>query len=126
MASTKGTGSAPQWDDSAWETDSAASGTKVSLDTVGDVFTGIKTGQEEIPNNGEPFTVYTFTALGMTAHGLEDGEVCSITESYKLRPLADIANGRLVRIERMKDVPITGRPEPMKDYDIKSQAWNVG
>jgi len=123
MASTKGHESAPQWDDNAWTTDSAASGTKVSLDEVGDVFTGVKTGSEVIDNGGDPFTVYTFTALGMAAHGLEDGELCSITESYKLKPLADVADGRLVRITRLKDVPIPSRPEPMKNYQIDSQSY---
>ena len=114
-------------DEDGWETESEESAFKVSLDTTGDKLTGIKVGQRTVQfteKSGEEksFVVYQFRTLGMTSLGLEDGTLVDLMESYRLAPLAEIPDGKLVRITRMRDVPVSGRPEPMKDYKIESRA----
>lgn len=116
----------PATDDEGWTTEVEESAVKVTFDEVGDKFTGIKNGQRVVtfddPKEGEKsFTVYQFRAWKMEAHGLEDGTLCDIQESYKLKGLADIPDGVLVRITRMADVPVSGRPQPMKDFRIESR-----
>lgn len=114
-------------DEEGWQTDVEESAVKVTFDTVGDKFMGIKVGSRLVeftdPTEGEKeFTVYQFRAWHMQSEGLEDGTLCDIQESYKLKGLADIENGKLVRITRMADVPVSGRPQPMKDFRIESKS----
>jgi hypothetical protein len=125
MTTPQATQPVPSDDDGEWTTEVEESAVKVNFDTVGDRFTGIKVGSRlvefEDPKEGhKEFTVYQFRAWHMEAHGLDDGTLCDIQESYKLQGLKDIENGVLVRITRMADVP-TGRPQPMKDFRIESR-----
>lgn len=110
-----------QNDSDGWVTDSEESPTQVKFDTDGDKFTGIKVGSDVLTaRDGNEFTVYLFRAYG-AQNGLEDGEYCSVAESHKLKPLADIADGRIVEITRIKTIDV-GRPQPMTDYRIRSKA----
>lgn len=108
--------------DEGWETESEESAVKVTLDEVGDVFTGILLGSRlvEFSDKEGPheFTVYQFSARGV--EGLDDGTLCDIQESFKLKPLSEVKTGKLVRITRTRDVEV-GRPQPMKDYRIESK-----
>lgn len=106
-----------------WTTVVDESPTQIKFDTLGDVFTGIKTGQKTLQSakEKEDFTIYLFRAQGMSEAGIDDGEVCSVTESFKLRELADIPDGTMTRITYVKDVEI-GRQQPMKDYTIQTRA----
>ena len=103
-----------------WETASEESPTRITFDQIGDVFTGIKTGSQELPGDDAPYTQYLFRAVGMTKLGIEDGELCGINESYKLKPLGEIEDGKMCRIEYVKDVEV-GRPQPMKDFRIQTK-----
>ena len=106
--------------DSEWTTVSDESPTQIKFDTDGDVFEGIKVGSDVLTaKDGNEFTVYLFRAHG-AQNGLEDGEYCSIAESHKLKPLADVPDGFLVRVTRVKLVDV-GRPQPMTDYKIQSR-----
>lgn len=114
----------PTTDDDGWETEVEESAIKVTFDQVGDVFTGIKVGSRLVefddPREGhKEFTVYQFKSWHLD--GLEDGTLCDIQESFKLQKLAEIPDGKLVRITRMADVPVNGRPQPMKDYRVESK-----
>lgn len=126
MAKAQTDNAVSQTADDGWETESQESAVKVSLDEVGDVFTGILLGSRLVefddPREGKKeFTVYQFQAMGMEeSAGLEDGTLCDIQESFKLKPLSDVKPGRLVRITRMRDVDVN-RPQPMKDYRIQSK-----
>jgi len=112
-------------DTDGWETEQEESAIKVDFDTVGDVFTGIKNGQRTVEftdkktQESKEFVVYQFRAHGM--EGLEDGTLCDIQESFKLKGLANIPDGKLVRITRMADVDVN-QPAPMKDYRIQSKS----
>lgn len=107
--------------DDGWGTVSEVSATQVSLE-IGDVFTGIKRGSEVLTaNDGNEFTVYYFEAKNVGTSGLEEDEFCSFAESHKLKKLAEVPDGHMVRITRVKDVDVN-RPQPMKDYRIESKA----
>lgn len=104
-----------------WDTASEESPTRITFDEIGDVFTGVKMGKQELPaDDGGTYVQYLFRATGMTEQGIEDGELCGINESYKLKPLGDIEDGKLCRIEYVKDVEV-GRPQPMKDFRIQTK-----
>lgn len=113
----------PAPDEDGWETESEESAVKVTFDEVGDVFTGILTGSRLVEfddkESHHEFTVYQFKSQGVD--GLEDGTLCDIQESFKLKPLAEVKTGRLVRVTRTRDVEV-GRPQPMKDYRIQSKS----
>lgn len=114
----------PMSDDEGWETEVEESAIKVTFDMVGDVFMGIKVGSrlvefEDKQEGHKEFTVYQFKSWHVP--GLDDGTLCDIQESYKLQGLADIPDGKLVRITRTRDVPVAGRPQPMKDYRVESK-----
>lgn len=116
----------PWQDDDGWTVESEASGIKVTFDNVGDKFTGVKTGKRwvEMPGTDDGgFTVYTFAAMGMTAHGVENGELCDIQETFKLKALDDVADGRLVRITRLTDIPMGGKRQPMHNFRIESREF---
>jgi hypothetical protein len=111
--------------DDGWETESDESPTQVKFDTFGDVFTGVKCGSKELPTNdpADPdglFKIYLFRSVGMTGLGIDDGELCSVTESFKLRELDKIPDGKLIRITYVKDVPMK-KGNPMRDFKIQSK-----
>jgi hypothetical protein len=114
----------PATDDDGWVTESEESAIKVEFDKVGDVFTGIKLGSRVVEftdkrtSEEKKFNVYQFRSWHM--EGLEDGTLCDIQESYKLKALGEIQDGKLVRITRMSDVDV-GQPAPMKDYRVESK-----
>jgi hypothetical protein len=114
----------------SWEVVSTESATKVVFDTPadntdgkpGDVFTGVKVGKAVIamPNNSkgepqDPFTQYQFRGWGE----FPTAELFGINESYKLAALDKIPDGKLVRISYIKDVPVHGQPQDMKDFRVE-------
>jgi hypothetical protein len=110
----------PANDNDGWTTVAEESATQIKFDTDGDTFTGVKVGSDRLTaRDGNEFTVYLFRAHG-AQNGIEDGEFCSIAESYKLQALAEIPDGHLVRVTRTKLVDV-GRPQPMTDYKIESK-----
>lgn len=110
--------------DEGWNTVSEESATNVELE-VGETFLGIKQDtNREFESNGKTVPVFEFRAYGAQGgeEGVADGELCAFTGSYKLLPVKDIPAGHLVRITRMRDVPMTGGSrQPMKDYRVQSR-----
>lgn len=107
-----------------WVTESEESATNVELE-IGESFLGIKQETERsFESNGKVVPVFEFRAYGAQGgpEGVEDGELCAFVGSYKLLGVRDIPAGKLVRITRMKDVPMTGgNRQPMKDYRVQSR-----
>lgn len=102
----------------AWEVIQEETGLKVIFDTVGDSFTGIKVRNDTIEfadkRTGEvqSFNQYLFRTVP------DDGHVYAINESYKLRALANIQEGMMVRITFTHEVPV-GQPSDMRDFKIE-------
>lgn len=104
-----------------WETQSDESPTLIQFEEPGEVFIGIKAGQRTLTDTeGKEFIMYTFRAIAQQDLGIDDSELCGIYESYKLKPLAEIPDGTLTRIEFVKTVDV-GRPQPMKDFKIQTK-----
>jgi len=107
-----------------WETVTDESPTQVELEP-GESFLGIKAGERTAEmSDGKEVPVFLFRAYGAQGgdEGVEDGELCSMIGSFKLLGLKDVPDGKLCRITRMRDVPMTGGGrQPMKDYKVQSR-----
>jgi hypothetical protein len=97
-----------------WGVHTAASGTKVIMDAVGDEFIGTFTGiQHIVPENSDK---EEFDQVGFTG---TNGEPYTFPASYKLiRAFKTIDVGTMCRLTLKGLVPIPGQPSPMKDIQI--------
>lgn len=106
-------------DDELWDNVVEESPSRVIFDTVGDRFSGLYVGEEEIdPGTGDNdiFTLYLFR---------KNGELFAINKSYKLAQAMDkIEPGSHVRITYVKDIATNRRDEygnavnPLKDFRV--------
>jgi hypothetical protein len=98
------------WNSVKWQTAVQETGTQIVFDTIGDTFIGMFTGKRHAVNDGEDFTILTFTGT--------DGEAYQTNAGWKLSEgFSDIPSGTIVRIKYVKDVE-TGSPSPMKDFRV--------
>jgi hypothetical protein len=106
-----------------WATvDDGQQPTTITLDTIGDVFVGIKLRSKKITDEekGDSWTQFQFTGQQPTEIS---GELCAINASKRLaESLAEVPDGSLTRIEFTEAVPIKGRKDPMKLYSVKYRA----
>jgi hypothetical protein len=94
----------------------------ITLDTIGDVFVGVKLRSKKITDQekGDTWTQFQFT--GQSPDGV-NGEFCAINASVRLAESLDaVPDGALTRIEFTETVPIKGRKDPMKLYSVKYRA----
>lgn len=100
--------------DQQWDVHTAASGTKVIMDEVGDEFIGTFTGiQHVVPEDTDK---EEFDQIGFTG---TNGEPYTFPASYKLiRAFKTIPVGTLCRLTLKGLVPIPGQPSPMKDIQV--------
>lgn len=121
MTTTKNQTTDPAEDE--WSTvDDGAQPNTITLDTIGDVFVGIKLRSKKITDEekGDTWTQYQFTGQSPTE---VSGEFCAINASKRLaESLAEVPDGALTRIEFTEAVAIKGRKDPMKLYSVKYRA----
>lgn len=100
-------------DDGNWEVVAEESAARVVFDTVGDQFTGVYKGVEEIhPDNDEPFSMFRFQGM--------DGEPYAINQSYRLREgMAKVNIGDVTRITYVKDIATGKNLNPLKDFRVE-------
>jgi hypothetical protein len=110
-------------EEESWETvDEGVQPTTITLDTVGDVFIGIKLRSKTItdPTKGDTWTQFQFTGQSPVE---VSGELCAINASVRLaESLSDVPDGALTRIEFTDTHPIKGQKDPMKLYSVKYRA----
>jgi hypothetical protein len=106
-----------------WETvDDGQQPTTITMDTIGDVFVGIKLRSKQIKDEekGDTWTQFQFTGSQPSE---VSGELCAINASKRLaESLEEVPDGALTRIEFTETVPIKGRKDPMKLYSVKYRA----
>ena len=106
-----------------WETIGEESGILVTFTRPGDTFTGVYEGTRHIVPQDSEDPDDEFDQQLFRSNDAADGPgdiLYAINGGYKIREaMSDDILGRLVRITYVKDVPVAGRPDPMKDYKVQ-------
>lgn len=115
---------APTPPEGEWETIDQGTRVQVTLDTIGDEFTGIFTGTETItnPKDGDEWISYLFEGIGVKAPGVTDDDVkglpCGIAAGWSLRQALDkLTPGQVTRITYTRNTD-TGQVSPMKEFRV--------